>query len=128
MLKKQEISSLTEKVAEYLKNHHGIDNPISMKILAEIFDVSERDIREIIELIIIRKILIIGNTNGYWVAKNEEEIRQANLLNKTRIKKSLIKLAANGGEIDWMFNFLGDLQKKNKQESSVTLFDFGNEL
>lgn len=111
MLKKQEISILTEKVAEYMKNHHGIDNPISMKVLASIFDVSERDIREIIELIIIRKILIIGNTNGYWVANTEDEVRKANLLNKTRIKKSVRKLAANGGDVAWLLNYIKSLDK-----------------
>src|SRR5690554_492911 len=120
-----ELTSFELEVANYLKKYHKKDNPIRMKKLARIFNVNERDIREIIERIILSQTLVIGNSDGYWVANNKSEIKQANMINNSRLQTSLKKLAANKGDINWIYNYLNELKKEYEKvpEGQVSIYD-----
>lgn len=107
-----ELTSFELEVANYLKKYHKRDNPIRMKKIARIFNVNERDIREIIERIILSQTLVIGNSDGYWVATNKSEIKEANKINSSRLQTSLKKLVANKGDINWIYNYLNELKQK----------------
>ena len=120
-----ELTRIEENIAEYLENHHKIDNPISMKDLSNLFGLRERETRDVIEKIILTERLVIGNTNGYWVAATAEEKDLANKLNRSRIKTSLKRLAANNGSLTWIYNYLNELQKQypNVPEEQVSLYE-----
>lgn len=119
------LTSFELEVANYLKKYHKRDNPIRMKRLARTFNVNERDIREVIERIILSQTLVIGNSDGYWVASNESEIKQANKINNSRLQTSLRKLVANKGDTDWIYNYLYKLKHEYETvpEGQLDIYD-----
>jgi len=107
------LNELEVKMADFLENNDCfIENPISMRELSTVFNISERDVREAIENIILSGRLVIGNINGYWLARNKREIKIANSMNKARTKKSIERMIANRGDINWLFPFLKELNDK----------------
>jgi len=109
------LSSQEKAMAEYLEKYHDINNPISMTNLSELFGISKRMTRRAIERIIITQTLVIGidvNNKGYWVANSPTDIEVANNLSKSRLRKTLKRLAANKGDIKWIYNYLKELENK----------------
>lgn len=111
------LSYQDEAIAQFLEKYHGVDNPILMKDLGNVFKITGRDVRKSIERIILNQRLVIGsnirsnNKNGYWVAAVGEE-NLANAIPKSRIKKSLRRLAANKGDIKWVYKYLKELENE----------------
>lgn len=95
-MRKKELTTLDLAIIDYLRDNHQKSNPISMKRLATRFNLDVRSIRLSIERIILSQKVIIGNTNGYWVAQTEDEAMVANILREAKVKSSIELLFANG--------------------------------
>ena len=88
-----------QRVYEYMRlMHRGKENAISMKRLAETFNTSDRDIRDIVLKINLNKILcngyksntkIIGDNNGYYMAATETELNDYKNKIVARLKTSV---------------------------------------
>lgn len=108
-----EVLPIQERIAIFLEKNHEKDNPIAAEKLANYFEIEERELRDHIMNIILTQRLIIGaSKKGYWVATCNFEIKEANRTIQSRTKTSLERLAANGGNIRWIHNFLKELEQK----------------
>lgn len=119
------LTKLDIQIADYLKENHKRDNPIAMSKLAKMFGIKERELRLIIEKIIISQRLVIGNVGGYWVAETEEEINEANLIHKSRLETSIRRLVANKGSINWIHKYLNELNNKYEKvaEGQLSIYE-----
>lgn len=107
------LSKIEKEIANFLENNHDIDNPISSKDLASYFEIEERELRDHILNIILAQRLVIGSDKkGYWVASDYTQIKDANKTMIERTKSSLERIVANRGNVNWMHNFLKELNLK----------------
>ena len=101
------------RVSNYLLQcHKGKSNSIPMTNLARLFNVSEREIREIIFTITDNGITAVGTSSkGYFIPKDMTELLEANDMLASRIKGSIRRYAKNGvNNLNWIYTLLKDLE------------------
>ena len=130
-LVKKDLTSLEWQVYNYLKqNHVGQERKISMENLALRFDVSKRDVRQIIYNIVVSSevdTIVAMVSGGYYIPKDEEEALKSNQTLEKRIKSSLTRYYANSIENrDWIYNFIRELEEKySVAPQNQTVIKFG---
>ncbi len=146
MVAKDYMNTLDWYVYDTIKLHLGKENAISAKKLAEIFEISERTLRKIIEKIRGKQhAKIIGDDNGYYIGTKKEfdmwfSIRMNRTLSsiettlnmnpeskriiywylktyhKDAIQQGQTQLQFNGWEQEFIRQFAEDYEKKHKGE------------
>lgn len=75
MMTDEERAALTERVYGSLQEYIGRENAISAKALSGMFDISDRELRNIIRDIRndpARKVIVGSSNNGYYICKEDE--------------------------------------------------------
>lgn len=67
---------------------YGSENGVPMKILADVFEIPDRQIRKIVELLRKDNVPICGDSNGYYFAVSLEEEREYINLVRSRFQST----------------------------------------
>lgn len=119
------LNNVDLKIARFLDETTSFSKRVSMQQLAFQFDISQREVRRSIERIIKNELLIIGNKNGYWVARNKEEIYYANRNQKARVISGIERLVANGQNIDFLYSVISKYKIDNDSvsEGQISIYE-----
>lgn len=120
------LNNVDLKIARFLDETTSFSKRVSMQQLAFQFDISQREVRRSIERIIKNELLIIGNKNGYWVARNKEEIYYANRNQKARVISGIERLVANGQNIDFLYSVISKYKIDNDSvsEGQISIYEW----
>ncbi len=93
----------------------GEAQAVSMKYLAENFEMSEREVRESIKNITIKKTgytMIAAGAKGYYIPK-EDEREKANSMLRARAESAIERLIANDPtSTNWLYTLITETKEK----------------
>jgi len=93
----------------------GEENAVSMAKLADSFDVTEREVREAIKNITIKKTgytMIAAGAKGYYIPK-EDEVAKANAMLRSRVESAIERLIANDPtSTNWLYTLITEIKAK----------------
>lgn len=79
---------VTTDFIRYFQGHKGKENAVYSREIERHFGMDGTEVRELVNYLRTQGIPICSGVQGYWIAKNDEEV-MATLLNLMRRKKGL---------------------------------------
>ena len=109
---------------------NGKDRYVSMAELADVTQTTKRQVRKSIQRIKLysAETIIIANHKGYKIAKTDEEIKNANNVQKSRIKSSIEALIANdpNGASNFLYKVINEATSKHLHQAEGQIDIDGN--